>query len=86
MADALINGKAIEISGGEYVNSGECKVDFLCKECDHVWESKCNQGRLASCLNCESGLIFLLCSDGSEKKFIEDDSCCPKKGKQQEHQ
>ncbi|KKH93404.1 hypothetical protein EO95_15335 [Methanosarcina sp. 1.H.T.1A.1] len=42
VADALVNGKVIEISGGEYVNSGECKIGFLYKECDHVWESKCN--------------------------------------------
>ena len=31
VADALVNGKAIEISGGNYVNSGECKVEFLCQ-------------------------------------------------------
>ncbi|WP_235283912.1 MULTISPECIES: hypothetical protein [unclassified Methanosarcina] len=42
MADVLVNRKAIEISGGEYVNSGERKVDFLYKECDHVWKPKCN--------------------------------------------
>lgn len=30
VTDALVNGKAIEISGGEYINSGECKVEFLC--------------------------------------------------------
>ncbi|AKB24157.1 HTH DNA-binding protein [Methanosarcina sp. MTP4] len=41
-ADAFVNGKTIEISGGEYVNSGECKIDFLCKECDHMWELKSN--------------------------------------------
>jgi uncharacterized protein len=28
VADALVNGKAIEISGGESVISGECKVEF----------------------------------------------------------
>ncbi|KKH46665.1 hypothetical protein EO93_15305 [Methanosarcina sp. 1.H.A.2.2] len=32
VADALVNGKAIEISGGEYVNSGECKVDFCSQQ------------------------------------------------------
>ncbi|WP_440956519.1 DUF134 domain-containing protein [Methanosarcina sp. Mfa9] len=57
-ADAFVNGKAIEVSGGEYVNSGECKVDFLCKEYDHVWELKSDQRRPASCPNCDSGLIF----------------------------
>jgi len=79
VADALVNGKAIEISGGEYVNSGECKVDFLCKECDHVWESKCNQCRPTICPNCGSNLIFRLGGDGRGKRFVEDDYCCPQK-------
>lgn len=79
VADALVNGKAIEISGGEYINSGECKVDFLCKECDHVWESKRNQCRPTICPNCGSNLIFRLGGDGRGKRFVEDDYCCPKK-------
>ncbi len=45
VADALVNGKAIEISGGNYVNSGECKVEFLCRGCEYQWESPCNTGR-----------------------------------------
>lgn len=78
VADALVNGKAIEITGGEYINSGECKVDFLCKECDHVWESNCSQCRPTSCPNCGSSLIFRLGGDGRGKRFIENDFCCPK--------
>jgi len=78
VADALVNGKAIEISGGEYVNTGECKINFLCKECDHIWESKSNQCRPASCPNCGSGLIFRLGGDGKGKRFIEENYCCPK--------
>ena len=84
VADALVNGKAIEISGGEYVNSGECKVDFFCKECDHVWELKSNQSRPTSCPNCGSSLIFRLGGDGRGKRFIENNYCCPK-GKQQDY-
>lgn len=79
VADALVNGKAIEISGGEYVNSGECKVNFLCKECDHVWEPECNQSRPTSCPNCGSNLIFRLGGDGMGKRFVENNYCCPKK-------
>jgi uncharacterized protein len=81
VADALVNGKAIEISGGEYVNSGECKVEFLCKECDHVWELKGNQCRPASCPNCGSSLIFRCGGDGRGKRLIENDYCCPKNRK-----
>jgi uncharacterized protein len=81
LADALVNGKAIEISGGEYVNSGECEVEFLCKECDHLWESKDDQCRPASCPNCGSSLIFRCGGDGRGKRLIENDYCCPKKRK-----
>lgn len=79
IADALVNGKAIEISGGEYVNTGECTVNFLCKECDYVWESKYSHTRPESCPNCGSSLIFRLGGDGRGKRFIENDYCCPKK-------
>jgi uncharacterized protein len=78
VADALVNGKAIEISGGEYVNTGECKINFLCKECDHVWEPKFDQSRPTSCPNCGSSLIFRCGGDGRGKRFIENDYCCPK--------
>jgi uncharacterized protein len=84
VADALVNGKAIEISGGEYVNTGECKVNFLCKECDHIWEAKFNQSRPSSCPNCDSGLIFRLGGDGKGKRFIDNDYCCPKKREKRE--
>ena len=84
VADALVNGKAIEISGGEYVNTGECKVNFLCKECDHIWEAKFNQSRPSSCPNCDSSLIFRLGGDGKGKRFIDNDYCCPKKREKKE--
>ncbi|AKB29757.1 HTH DNA-binding protein [Methanosarcina siciliae T4/M] len=78
VADALVNGKAIEISGGEYINTGECRVNFLCKECDHMWEPKFDQARPANCPSCGSSLIFRLGGDGRGKRFVENDYCCPK--------
>jgi uncharacterized protein len=78
VADALVNGKAIEISGGEYVNAGECKINFLCKECDHVWEAKFDEPRPTSCPGCGSSLIFRLGGDGRGKRFIENNYCCPR--------
>jgi predicted DNA-binding protein (UPF0251 family) len=79
VVDALVNGKAIEISGGEYVNSGECKVEFLCKKCEHEWESQCNKGRPSSCPSCGSGIIYRIGGDGRGKRLIENHYCCPKK-------
>jgi predicted DNA-binding protein (UPF0251 family)/DNA-directed RNA polymerase subunit RPC12/RpoP len=79
VADALVNGKAIEISGGEDVNSGECKVEFLCKKCENEWESQCSDGRPSSCPNCGSGIIYRIGGDGRGKRLIENHYCCPKK-------
>lgn len=79
VVDALVNGKAIEISGGEYVNSGECKVEFLCKKCENEWESQCSEGRPSSCPNCGSGIICRIGGDGRGKRLIENRYCCPKK-------
>ena len=79
VVDALVNGKAIEISGGDYVNSGECKVEFLCKKCEHEWKSQCSEGRPSSCPKCGSGIIYRLGGDGRGKRLINDHYCCPKK-------
>ncbi len=78
VVDALVNGKAIEISGGEYINSGECKVEFLCKKCEHAWELQSNERRPTNCPKCDSMIIYRIGGDGRGKRFIEDDYCCPK--------
>jgi hypothetical protein len=76
VTDALVNGKAIEISGGNYINSGECKVEFLCRGCKHVWESPCNAGRPDRCPKCGSISIFRAGGDGMGKRFTEKGYCC----------
>jgi hypothetical protein len=78
VADALVNGKAIEISGGNYVNSGECKVEFLCRGCEHTWESPCNARRPERCPKCGSISIFRVGGDGMGKRFTEKGYRCPR--------
>jgi predicted DNA-binding protein (UPF0251 family) len=78
VADALVNGKAIEISGGEYVNSGECKVEFLCRDCGHAWASSCDVGRPECCPGCDSKSIYRKGGDGRGKRFMENGYRCPK--------
>ena len=78
VADALVNGKAIEISGGSYVNSGECRVEFLCHGCEHEWESPCNAGRPDRCPKCGSGSIYRIGGDGMGKRMIRNGLRCPK--------
>jgi rubrerythrin len=78
VVDAIVNGKGIEISGGEYVNSGECRVEFHCKGCEHSWELQWNEGRPTSCPLCGADTIYRVGGDGRGKRFIENDYCCPK--------
>lgn len=52
VANALINGKAINIEGGNYriVNDGRM---FLCRKCDHRWEALPGTGRPTGCPECQ---------------------------------
>lgn len=78
VADALVNGKAIQISGGDYVNSGECKVEFLCQKCNFTWESPCNEKRPGNCPKCSSESIYRKGGDGRGKRLTHKGYCCPK--------
>nr|WP_231844854.1 DUF134 domain-containing protein [Methanocella arvoryzae] len=80
VADALVNGKAIQISGGDYVNSGVCKVEFLCQKCNHLWETPCNEKRPENCPKCGSESIYRKGGDGRGKRHTERGFCCPKHG------
>jgi uncharacterized protein len=52
IADALVNGKALEIKGGEIemVNRRE----FQCGDCNHKWQTPCGTGRPTACPECQS--------------------------------
>ena len=78
MTDALVNGKAIGISRGEYINRGECKVEFLCSGCKYRWELQCNTEHPASCPKCGSKSFIESEDDGRKKRYIENDYCYPK--------
>lgn len=51
VADAIINGKAINIGGGNYELIPENRV-FLCSVCRHKWDEPAGTGRPASCPVC----------------------------------
>lgn len=52
IADALINGKAINVGGGNYriVNQGRM---FKCKSCAHTWEAQKGTGKPRRCPKCK---------------------------------
>jgi predicted DNA-binding protein (UPF0251 family) len=52
IADALINGKAINIEGGKYKIMLEERI-FICRKCDKQWEEPQGTGRPNSCPKCK---------------------------------
>jgi predicted DNA-binding protein (UPF0251 family) len=52
VADALVNGKAIRIEGGEYMSDASKK--FKCLDCGNEWEEPHGKGRPDACPKCGS--------------------------------
>jgi predicted DNA-binding protein (UPF0251 family) len=52
IADALVNGKAIQIKGGYFVAKGE-RI-FECRDEKHEWKQPAGTGRPAKCPECGS--------------------------------
>ncbi|MFO7643244.1 MAG: DUF134 domain-containing protein [Desulfosarcina sp.] len=51
VADALINGKAIKVDGGNYTLVDE-KRRFACRKCHHQWDEPLGTGRPDGCPTC----------------------------------
>ena len=49
IADALLNGKAIEIKGGNFILKDRI---FICEDCNHQWEESPGTGRPGKCPEC----------------------------------
>lgn len=54
-ADALVNGKAIKIEGGNYVLLNN---RFYCNNCGHIWNIKPDQKLPVLCPQCKSNTII----------------------------
>jgi predicted DNA-binding protein (UPF0251 family) len=52
IADALINGKAINVEGGNYRIVNQVRM-FECKSCNHTWQEEKGTGRPRQCPKCE---------------------------------
>ena len=53
VADALINGKAINVEGGNYQLIDTARM-FHCSHCNHEWEEPTGTGRPAHCPACRN--------------------------------
>ena len=55
VAEALVQGKALKIEGGEFEMAAMRK--FRCYDCQHSWELPYGTGRPEDCPSCKSGNI-----------------------------
>lgn len=64
VAEALINGKAIRVEGGNFKMASRL---YRCGACSSQWESPCGQGRSSDeiCPNCQNRDIYRVNSDGT---------------------
>ena len=67
VADALINGKAINIEGGKYKIIADARI-FLCRRCDKEWKEPPGTGRPKSCPKCNHHDIHRT----AEKEYLND--------------
>ena len=65
VADALINGKAINIEGGNYKIINEERV-FKCRKCNYKWNKSRGTGRPQSCPLCNGENFYRIL----EKEYI----------------
>lgn len=52
VADALINGKAINVAGGNYQLVDQARI-FHCSACEHEWQEPVGTGRPPHCPACQ---------------------------------
>jgi len=57
VADALINGKAINVGGGSYKIVNHTRV-FYCSSCNHEWEEPFGTGRPTCCPACKENNFY----------------------------
>lgn len=57
VADALINGKAINVEGGNYKMVDE-ERPFMCRNCSHRWVEPWGTGRPEKCPECNGDNFF----------------------------
>lgn len=62
IADAMINGKAIQIEGGN-VHVIEDRRRFTCHACNHQWEEPFGTGRPEQCPECNDVDIWRIRAD-----------------------
>lgn len=78
IADALVNGRGISISGGDY-SLGDCHAN--CADCGHTWQAPCDvlfyeyDGKCPECgsqnIGCSDGTGRCSLGDARHKKMLD---------------
>ncbi len=68
VADALVNGKAIRIEGGDYVMARDNRK-FRCSACEFEWEEPHGTARPVSCPKCASTDFHRAMEDRGHSRF-----------------
>jgi predicted DNA-binding protein (UPF0251 family) len=66
VADALINGKAINVEGGNYKIVNHTRT-FFCSNCNHEWEEPFGTGRPTCCPMCKKNNFYRGKKEGRTK-------------------
>ena len=83
VAEALVQGKALKIEGGEFEMASTRK--FRCGDCQHSWELPYGTGRPESCPSCLSGNIHRAQEDrGYARGFGRGQSKCCRRNQQKQ--
>ena len=72
VADALINGKAINVEGGNYKLISTTRI-FCCNNCSCEWEEPLGTGRPESCPSCKEDDFHRIGQKAEPKKVGIDD-------------
>jgi predicted DNA-binding protein (UPF0251 family) len=67
VADALINGKAINVEGGNYRIVNKARL-FHCIHCNFEWEEPFGSGRPKRCPSCKKDELYRLGEKSRQKK------------------
>jgi predicted DNA-binding protein (UPF0251 family) len=67
VADAVINGKAIRIEGGQYRFVDDVRV-FLCRGCNQTWQEPLGTGPPQECPSCQGTKFQRVSGNTTEKE------------------
>ena len=67
VADALINGKAINVEGGNYKLISTTRI-FYCNNCSREWEEPLGTGRPECCPSCKEDDFYRIGQKAEPKK------------------